>query len=350
MTTTWAVVPEEAAAAAPPPLPPPLTCWPVVRLTDATVPAMVEVSEASVRFVCAVVSEDSAEVTAASSESMVVVDEPEAWSLERRSSAAASCAWAAARSACSAVGSTVARTCPAVTVCPALTLTPVTVPDTAKVERSLGGRLDCSRRGHRLLDRSGGHRHRLVGEDDAGGGGASGQPQAEPGSGAGQNDDGSDEDGHPTPPPGRWGRLGRPVLAEQKFLGQVDRFWACIWHVELERGTVSRGRATSRLVGHIRSTAPGFHSQPCPGCEPAWCFEGPNPFPQVIGIGADRWRTGSQERRHSPGPDESQAPVSTLLLSAASRRGSTVVTPSDDPSDLCGGVATPPANSAVNGT
>jgi hypothetical protein len=60
---------DEAPAAAElfplPDEPVPLTCWPTVRSTDATVPEMVEVRLASLRFVCAVDREDSAEVTAA---------------------------------------------------------------------------------------------------------------------------------------------------------------------------------------------------------------------------------------------------------------------------------------------
>jgi hypothetical protein len=47
----------------------PVTCCPTVRSTEATVPAIVEVSDASLRFVCAVETEDSAEVTDAWSES-----------------------------------------------------------------------------------------------------------------------------------------------------------------------------------------------------------------------------------------------------------------------------------------
>ncbi len=116
------------------PLPVPVTSWPAVRFTDATVPAMVDVSEASFRLVCAVESEDSAEVTDAWSESIVLWDGlVAASSLERRSSAEVSCACAALTSSESAVVSTVASTCPAVTLCPALTSTAVTVPETAKL-------------------------------------------------------------------------------------------------------------------------------------------------------------------------------------------------------------------------
>ena len=47
------------------PEPVPVTCWPTVRFTEATVPEMVEVSDASFRAVWAFDSDDSAEVTAA---------------------------------------------------------------------------------------------------------------------------------------------------------------------------------------------------------------------------------------------------------------------------------------------
>ena len=61
------------------PDPPPeaVTCCPTVRLTDATVPEMVEVNEASDKSVCAEVREDSAEVTAAWSESICAVLAPD---------------------------------------------------------------------------------------------------------------------------------------------------------------------------------------------------------------------------------------------------------------------------------
>src|SRR3984957_9285079 len=118
--------------APPEPDPVPATCWPVVRSTEATVPEMVEVKDAPFRLVCAVDKEDSADVPDASSESIELVEAPDASSLPRRSSAAVSCAWAAVTSSDRAVVSTVASTCPAVTVCPALTFTPVTVPETAK--------------------------------------------------------------------------------------------------------------------------------------------------------------------------------------------------------------------------
>ncbi len=94
---------------------------------------MVDVKEASARFVCAVEREDSADVTEASSESSDDAAAPDASSLARRSSAAVTWAWAALTSSAKAVVDTVASACPAVTVWPALTFTAVTVPDTAKL-------------------------------------------------------------------------------------------------------------------------------------------------------------------------------------------------------------------------
>ncbi len=113
-------------------MPEPVTCWPLVRFTEATVPAMVEVSEASLRLVWAVESEDSAEVIDASSVSIWLAAAPAASSLASRSSAAVNWACAALTSSERAVVPTLARICPAVTVCPAFTQTASTVPGTAK--------------------------------------------------------------------------------------------------------------------------------------------------------------------------------------------------------------------------
>ena len=110
-----AEAPDPPAPDPPPPLPVPVTDWPTVRLTEATVPEMVDVNDASARLVWAVVSDDSAEVTDASSESISVVEPPAASSLERRACAALRFAWAASTSEVSAVVPTVATTCPAVT-------------------------------------------------------------------------------------------------------------------------------------------------------------------------------------------------------------------------------------------
>ena len=106
----------------------------MVRLTEATVPAIVDVSEASLRLVCAVDREDSADVTDASSESIGLVDalgrlvarQPVLGGGELGLGRSRRPPWRA-------VVSTVASTCPAVTVWPAFTSTAVTVPETAKL-------------------------------------------------------------------------------------------------------------------------------------------------------------------------------------------------------------------------
>lgn len=67
--------------------PEPDTCWPTERSTEATVPAIVEVSEASARSVSADVSWDWAEVTEAWSERIWLVEAPLDWSLESFASA-----------------------------------------------------------------------------------------------------------------------------------------------------------------------------------------------------------------------------------------------------------------------
>src|SRR5258708_28472716 len=76
-TTIWALddpvpvpVPVPVLPVPPLPVPPlpdpvPLTCWPTFRLTEATVPAMVDVRAPSFRAVWAFDRDDSAEVTAA---------------------------------------------------------------------------------------------------------------------------------------------------------------------------------------------------------------------------------------------------------------------------------------------
>jgi len=86
----------------------PATCWPTLRLTEATVPVMVEVSEALSRLVWSDVSWDCAEVTDAWSEAIWLAEALADWSL-------ASLAWAEVNEACAeltvawrADGSTVA--------------------------------------------------------------------------------------------------------------------------------------------------------------------------------------------------------------------------------------------------
>ncbi len=58
----------------------PVTCWPTVRLTAATVPSMVEVKVASAREVWALDTWVWAESTLAWSEAIWADDAPSAWS------------------------------------------------------------------------------------------------------------------------------------------------------------------------------------------------------------------------------------------------------------------------------
>ena len=69
-----------------------MTCWPTVRLTEATVPAMVDVSVASDSEVWALVTWVCAEAMSASSEAICADEAPLVWSV-------ASWAWSLARSA-----------------------------------------------------------------------------------------------------------------------------------------------------------------------------------------------------------------------------------------------------------
>jgi hypothetical protein len=84
------------------------TCWPTLRLTEATVPAMVDVSEALARLVWAEVTWDCAEVTDAWSEVIWLDKALFDWSLDNLAWAALSEAWAESTVACRAEGSTVA--------------------------------------------------------------------------------------------------------------------------------------------------------------------------------------------------------------------------------------------------
>ncbi len=68
------LVPEEPEADEP------VTCWPTVRLTEATVPAIVEVSVASANAFWALVTCVSATSTLASSEAIWAAEAPSAWS------------------------------------------------------------------------------------------------------------------------------------------------------------------------------------------------------------------------------------------------------------------------------
>ena len=86
----------------------PETCWPTVRSTEATVPAMVEVKVASASAVCAVVTCVWDESTLAWSEAIWADDAPAAWSEVSWAWSLARTAWAWARDAVSEESSMVA--------------------------------------------------------------------------------------------------------------------------------------------------------------------------------------------------------------------------------------------------
>ena len=163
-----------ARAAAPEPVlplpePVPVTCWPTVRLTDATVPAMVDVSEASSRLVCAVESDDSAEVTEAWSESIWLVEAPEASSLARRSWAESSCACAAFELFGERGGVDGGEDLSRRHGLPGLDVDRGDRARDREVEIGLAGRLDGARAGDRLLDRARRHRDRHRGDREPAG-------------------------------------------------------------------------------------------------------------------------------------------------------------------------------------
>ena len=238
----------------PVPVPVPVTCWPTVRLTEATVPAMVDVSAASLSAVWALESDDSAEVTAAWSESIVVVAALEASSAARRASAEDSWACAALTSSESAVVFTVASTSPAVTVWPALTLTAVTVPDTPKLRLAwLAGSIVPELATvcwivPVLTETVCVVTTRPVGVDEPD------VSQYREAACAGQHDDHRDDDDRPVPTPEGPGlRVELRLVAQWQLLGEVDR----IIH-------------PCCPCGHVCSSAQRFHNEPKSSCEPAW--------------------------------------------------------------------------------
>ena len=111
------------------------------------------------RLVCAVESDDSAEVTEAWSESIWLVDAPDASSLASRSSADVSCAWAALTSSDRAVVADRGQHLPGGDRLARLHVHGGHRAGDGEVEVGLAGRLDRPRARHRLLDRARGHRH-----------------------------------------------------------------------------------------------------------------------------------------------------------------------------------------------
>lgn len=111
----------------------PETCWPTVRSSAATVPVMVDVNVASLSDSWAALSDAWAAVTADSSAVTCAEEvDVELWSAESLALSESSVAWASSTWAERAVGSTVARAWPAVTLWPTETSTAVTRPDTEK--------------------------------------------------------------------------------------------------------------------------------------------------------------------------------------------------------------------------
>ena len=110
----------------------PETCWPTVRLTEATVPAIVEVRLASARFCLAVVSCDCAEVTAAWSESIWLVDAALDSIAGQPGLIRRQCLAGRVHLVLEGGRLTVASVWPDVTFWPTATSTAVTWPDTAK--------------------------------------------------------------------------------------------------------------------------------------------------------------------------------------------------------------------------
>ena len=94
----------------------PVTCWPTVRSTEATVPAIVDVNVASAALACAVVTWDWAEAMLALSRAICVADALAASSVASSAWSLARVAWAWANEASRTVGSTVASVCPTATV------------------------------------------------------------------------------------------------------------------------------------------------------------------------------------------------------------------------------------------
>ena len=86
-----------------------VTCWPTVRLTEATVPEMVDTKVPLVALVWAVVTWVCAEAMLALSRAIWVDDALAVSSVASCAWSLANVAWAWARAALSAVGSTVAR-------------------------------------------------------------------------------------------------------------------------------------------------------------------------------------------------------------------------------------------------
>src|SRR4051812_36602605 len=98
-----------------PDVPVPPSCWPTVRLTTATVPAIGAVSDAPDRAAWALANWAWAAVSDAWSELACALDAPLDWSEESRAAAESTVACAWATWLCRAAESTVASTAPCAT-------------------------------------------------------------------------------------------------------------------------------------------------------------------------------------------------------------------------------------------
>jgi hypothetical protein len=87
----------------------PVTCWPTVKSTDATVPVMAEVKVASESEVCALVTCVSADAIVALSEAICADDAPSSSSVDSWAWSLARVAWAWVSAAANEVSSMVAR-------------------------------------------------------------------------------------------------------------------------------------------------------------------------------------------------------------------------------------------------
>src|SRR6266851_6044982 len=117
----------------PPPPDPPLTCWPMVRPAETTMPLTGDVSVVPARAALAVPTSDWAALTDDWSAASWALDALLAWSWESWDWAPARLARACAACALSEAESMVARAWPFVTRCPTVTSTAVTWPGAPKL-------------------------------------------------------------------------------------------------------------------------------------------------------------------------------------------------------------------------
>ena len=147
-----------------------MTCWPTVRLTEATVPGDGRHQGGVGDAVWAAVTWVWAEAMLALSRAIWVAEALAAWSVASWAWSLARVAWAWASEALRAVGSTVARVWPGRDRLPGGDVDGGHLARDGEVEVGLAGRLDGAGGGHGLGDGAGGDRLDRRGGDDAGGG------------------------------------------------------------------------------------------------------------------------------------------------------------------------------------